>query len=315
MSPSASLSLSLVSLSVCLSLSHTHTHTHWLTYTHPPTHTPLCITLCHTTHTETFDPSLVQSVVHVIYSLRNQSGPSVRDDWLFVLMFSVQFKTKDLIYRRCQLFGYIASLSVEALVELKDSSSQGPESVARRTVDILYTAPPVSVKAQGECQVEDGFRSQSSSLMMDDQSPPAGCPCSRHCQGHGTQRVGSVNTQYTLRTHSVSCQSTPSTHSEHTTSRVSQYPVHTPSTSLRHSSSSCGERCRKAMPVRSVHRVVVGRWKRLPPTQRERCGCWMFHWDWYYPWPWLVVSVALGSVQFPSTLQIQRVSVQATSTL
>ena len=130
-------------------------------------------------------------------------------------MFSVQFKTKDLFYRRCQLFGYIASLSVEALVELKDSSSQGPESVARRTVDILYTAPPVSVKAQGECQVEDGFRSQSSSLMMDDQSPPAGCPCRRHCQGDGTpaacrvsqhpvhtpntQRVVSVNTQYTLR--------------------------------------------------------------------------------------------------------------------
>ena len=146
-------------------------------------------------------------------------------------MFSVQFKTKDLFYRRCQLFGYIASLSVEALVELKDSSSQGPESVARRTVDILYTAPPVSVKAQGECQVEDGFRSQSSSLMMDDQSPPAGCPCRRHCQGDGTpaacrvsqhpvhtpntQRVVSVNTQCTLRTHSVSCQSTHSTHSEH----------------------------------------------------------------------------------------------------
>ena len=114
-----------------------------------------------------------------------------------MLIFSVQFKTKDLFYRRCQLFGCIASLSVEALVELKDSSSQGPESVARRTVDILYTAPPMSVKAQGKCQVEDGFSSQSSALMMDDQSPPAGCPCRRHCQGDGTQRVVSVNTQYT----------------------------------------------------------------------------------------------------------------------
>ena len=55
----------------------------------------------------------------------------------------------------------------------------------------------MSVKAQGECQVEDGFSSQSSALMMDDQSPPAGCPCRRHCQGDGTQRVVSVNTQYT----------------------------------------------------------------------------------------------------------------------
>ena len=34
------------------------------------------------------------------------------------------------------------------------------------------------------------------------------------------------------------------------------------------------------MPARSEHRVVVGRWKRLPPTQRERCGRWMFHCDW-----------------------------------